>query len=285
MALKVLAAAALLASASVASATPSTVVWTPATIYTQPFLIPHITYDTYLGERQMLQETLGLTVGFVPDNKWVEGEVGADVLYPLFPTSTGSNAGKVESKSAFLFNGKLSLKEGSLHEYAPGLSVGAYGLGLTKDLTDYNILYAVIGKTFGPYGTLAVGGYTGNDKVLVKVDAAGTVKKDESGFLVSYASPKLNVGATGLKDISVGLDYQSGDNAFGAFGAAVTFYFTDAISLLTGPVIFNDKFAAAGLNVNKYAPPTPGNTLVWTVQLDVDIDFSKAKPAAPAGKS
>jgi hypothetical protein len=279
-ALKPLAAAALLASATVASATPSTVVWTPATTYTQPFLIPHITYDTYFGERQMLQETLGLTVGFVPDNKWVEGEVGVDVMYPLFPTTTGSNAGKVETKSAFLFNGKLSLKEGALHEYAPGLSVGAYGLGLTKDLTDYNILYAALGKTIGAYGTVSVGGYTGNNKLLVKYDAAtGETKKDETGFMASYASPKLNLGYTGLKDVSLGLDYQSGDNAFGAFGAAVTFYFTDAISLLTGPVIFNNKYSAAGLNINSYGPSEPGNTLVWTVQLDVDVDFSKPKPA------
>ena len=73
--------------------------------------------------------------------------------------------------------------------------------------------------------------------------------------------------------------------------AAVTFYFSDAISLLTGPVIFNDKNALWGVNMsgNRVAPGTtePGgnqSTLVWTVQLDVDLDFSKPKPPAPAAK-
>lgn len=276
-ALKALAAAAVLASASVASATPSTVVWTPATTYTQPFLIPHITYDTYFGERTSYATDLGLTIGVVPDNKWVEGEVGVDAFYPLLSTPTGSNAGKYETKSAFQFNGKLSLKEGALHELAPGLSVGIMNVGLTKDLTDYNILHASLGKTFGPYGTVAVGYYQGNDKLLLKnvadpagVDAFVADKKDESGFMASYASPKLAIGTVGLKDISFAVDYMSGESAFGALGAAVALYFTDAVSFLTGPVYFNNKYSAASVGAQQ---------LVWTAQLDVDIDFAK-----PAGK-
>jgi hypothetical protein len=272
-ALKALAAAALLASATVASATPSTVVWTPATTYTQPYLVPHITYDTYFGERGMVPTDVGLTVGFIPDNKWVEGEIGVDAFYPLFPTPTGSNAGKYETKSAFQFNGKLSLKEGALHEYAPGLSVGIMNVGLTKDLNDYNIIHADLGKTIGPYGTVAAGVYTGNDKLLVKVDPnspTGT-KKDETGFEASYASPKLNVGLTGLKDVSLAVDYSSGSSFYGAVAGAVTFYFTDAISLLTGPVYFTHKDTA------KVAY---GAQTFWTVQLDVDVDLTKPKPAA-----
>jgi hypothetical protein len=77
------------------------------------------------------------------------------------------------------------------------------------------------------------------------------------------------VGAVGLKDVSFGVDYQSGDNLFGALGAAAVFYFTDAVSLLTGPVIFNNKYSATGGVTN----------FLWTVQLDVDIDFARPKPA------
>lgn len=266
-ALKALAAAAVLASATAASATPSTVVWTPATTYTQPFLIPHVTYDTYFAETAQFQTDLGLTVGFIPDNKWVEGEVGVDAFYPIAPDADGSR----KSKYAFQFNGKLSLKEGGLHELAPGLSVGIQNVGLKKDYNDYNILYAALGKTLGAFGTVAVGAYTGNDKLLLEttdVSDASLDKKDETGFMASYASPKLAVGTVGLKDVAFGVDYMSGDSTFGALGAAVVLYFTDAVSLLTGPVYFNsDKTAEAKL----------GSRTFWTVQLDVDLDFSKAK--------
>jgi hypothetical protein len=276
--------ATLLLTATAAHATPSTVVWTPATTYTQPFLIPHITYDTYLGERTILQETWGLTVGVIPDNKYFEGEVGLDLMYPLFPTvNPGPDEKVFKSKTAFVANAKLSLKEGSLHEYAPGLSVGGYGLGFTKDTTDYDIVYGVIGKTFGPYGTVAFGGYHGNSRVLLKVDhTTGELKKDNNGFLASYSSPKLNIDTVGLKGLSAAIDYQSGKSSFGALGAAVTFYFTDAISILTGPVWFNDKYALSSVNFAATRPAAVDQPkLVWTVQLDVDIDFSKPKPAAP----
>mgnify|MGYP001297329120 CR=1 FL=1 len=129
---------ALLGTAAAARATPSTVVWTPATTYTQPFLIPHITYDTYFADDVMYPVDVGLTVGFVPDNKWVEGELGVDAFYPLarkVDPNTGAVGGP-EAKNAFQFNGKLSLKEGSLHEYAPGLSAGISNVGLVKDTTE-----------------------------------------------------------------------------------------------------------------------------------------------------
>jgi hypothetical protein len=262
--------AAVLAYATAAHATPSTVVWTPATTYTQPFLVPHITYDTYFGEQSLLPVDVGLTMGFVPNNKFVEGEVGVDGFYSMFPSQVKEDGtgGAMESKNAFQLNGKLSLKEGSLHEYAPGLSAGIMSVGLTKDLNDYNVLYAVIGKTIGAFGTVAAGGYQGNDRLLLKKynPASGTPdKKDATGFLASYASPKFAVNRVGLKDVSFGVDYQSGENALGALGAAVSLYFTDTVSLLTGPVYFN----------NRYSSGT--QPLVWTAQLDVDLDFTPSK--------
>lgn len=255
--------AALLLSATAARATPSTVVWTPATTYTQPFLVPHITYDTYFGERTAYQIDTGLTVGIIPNNKFVEGEIGVDAFYPVVQTKTGSNVGQFEGKNAFQFNGKLSLKEGALHDLAPGLSVGIMNAGLAEDANDVNIMYAVLGKTLGAYGTVAVGGYMGNDKILL--DENG--EKDETGFLASYTSPKFAVGTVGLKDISFAVDYQSGNSLFGALGAAAILNFTDAVALLTGPVIFNKKETATGGVTN----------LLWTVQLDVDLDFTPAK--------
>lgn len=270
--LDVVVVAALLLGATSARATPSTVVWTPATTYTQPFLVPHITYDSYFGERAGFPTDVGLTLGVVPDNRWVEGELGVDGFYALAPDGRKDlGSGRFASKNAFQLNGKLSLKEGALFGGAPGLSAGGMNLGLTRDYNDFDILYAVLGKTLGAYGQVGVGYYQGNDRLLVKVPASplDATRKAASGVMASYASPKLAVGAVGLKDVSFGVDYMSGDSAFGAAAAAVTLYFNDAVSLLTGPVLFNDRYSATG----------GAARFLWTVQLDVDIDFAKPKPA------
>jgi hypothetical protein len=256
-----IAATALLAVATTAGATPSTVVWTPATTYTQPFLVPHITYDTYFGETSLLPVNLGLTVGFIPTNKYVEGEVGVDAFYPLLTDEDGERA----SKNAFQFNGKLSLKEGAFGAYSPGVSVGIANVGLVTSSAalarnDFNLLYGVVGKTFG-IGTIAAGAYFGNEDLFL--DENG--ESDEVGFMASYASPKLAVGIPGLKDVAVAADFASGSNFFSAVGAAVVLYFTDNVSLLTGPIWY--------LAEDSVTDPLYGSDFVWTAQLDVDIPF------------
>jgi hypothetical protein len=251
------AVAAMLAAAGTASATPSTVVWTPATTYTQPFLVPHLSYDTYFGERSGVPTDLGLTMGVIPPNAFVEGELGVDAFYPILPDVNGATP----TKNAFQFNGKLSLKEGALGAWAPGLSVGIMNVGLEEDYNDYNIVHATLGKTLGAFGTVGVGGYMGNDKLLV--DENG--ESDEVGFMASYASPKVKVGLPGLKDVAFGVDFASGKSFFGAVGGAIALYFNDNVSLLTGPVWY---LAEDTITDSFY-----GNDFVWTAQLDVDIPF------------
>jgi hypothetical protein len=258
--LEAVATAALLAAASTASATPSTVVWTPATTYTQPFLVPHITYDTYLGETAVVPTDVGLTIGFIPPNRYVEGEVGVDAFYPIFvPNAEGERA----SNLPFQFNGKLSLKEGAFGAWSPGLSVGILNVGLEEDYNDYNLMHATLGKTLGAFGTVGVGAYLGGNDQLFLDDE---LEEDEVGFMASYASPKLGIGAPGLKDIAFGVDFASGNNWFSAVAGAVTLYFTDAVSLLTGPVWYLNE---------DVAERTYGAQFAWTVQLDVDVDFMK----------
>ncbi len=247
-ALKAIAAAAILASSPAALATSSTTYWTPSTTYTQPYLVPHITYDTYFGEPGAYPIDTGITMGFLPFEK-LQGEVGFDLFYPA------------KGKSALLLNAKLTLVEGALGDWSPGLSVGIMGVGFQKDVNDYNMIHATLGKGFGPAGTFGIGGYYGTNKVLF-LDAAGA--KKQAGVLASWMGPDFKIGLPGLDKIVLAADLQTGKNLFGAVGGGVYFYFTPAIDLLMGPVFFLEKELQPGQA-----------SWLWTMQLDVDVDFAK----------
>ena len=53
-------------------------------------------------------------------------------------------------------------------------------------------------------------------------------------------------------------DYASGNNVLGGGGVGVYYYFTKDISLLTGPVWFNEQ------DIN--------GKWKWTIQLDINVD-------------
>jgi hypothetical protein len=255
-ALKAAVAAAVLATATVASATPSTTYWTPATTYVQPYLVPHLTYDTYFGESGAYPIDTGITLGVLPWEK-LQGEVGFDVLY---------GPGAVTTKAAFLLNAKLVIPEGALGEMAPGFSLGAQNIGFEKNVSDLNLFHASVGKTFG-FGNLTAGAYYGANKKALLTTAA---KVPQFGGLASYTSPDINVKVTGLDKVVFLADVQTGKNNFGAYGAGVAFYFTPAIDVITGPVFFLDKDVQPG-----------ASKMLWTVQLDVDFDL-RTPPPAPA---
>ncbi len=241
--------AALLAAASQATATPSTTWWTPATTYVQPYLVPHLTYDTYFGEGGAYPVDSGLTIGILPFEK-VQAEIGFDLNYPGY------------TRNGLLLNAKLGVPEGAFGEWFPGISAGIYALGLKKDVSDYNVLHAEIGKTLGSLGTLTVGGYVGNKKLLV--DETGA--KANTGIMAAYLTPDVAVGLPGLTKVNFFADLQTGKSSLGAWGLGAGLYFTPAIALLTGPVFFlNEKVQ-------------PGQSKVmWSLQLDVDVELL-AKP-------
>jgi hypothetical protein len=250
---KALVACAALASAQAALATPSTTFWTPATGYVQPYLVPHLTYDTYVAERGGFQNDYGLTVGVLPWEK-LQGEIGFDTFYPGY---TDKN---------FYLNGKLTVPENAYGAWQPAVSLGVMNLGFKKDVTDYDILHANLAKTFPYVGNVAIGGYYGlNDKLMVGSDG----KTQQAGFLAAWTSPDIVLNFPGLQKIALMADLQTGKNAFGAVGGGIGLYFTPAIDVLTGPVYFLDPKAMA-------SGPLHPNWL-WTVQLDVDVDFMKKK--------
>ncbi len=251
--LKAAAAAAALAAAGAASATPSTVVWTPATTYTQPYLVPHVTYDTYVNAGGNLPTTYGLTMGVIPGEK-IQGEVGFDFFYPTAPF--GGTPGEMAQ-----VNGKLTAAENLLGGWSPALSVGIANVGFKKDFSDYDTTYAVLGKTFS-IGSFGAGGYYGAGSKLLWTNSA--LKEERAGFMGSYTTPDIKIGLPGLDKIVLSADYASGKNWFGATAASLILYFTPNIDLLTGPVWFTDT---------KLYKAAYGSDFMWTFQLDVDIPF------------
>ena len=267
--MKKLALAATLLATSGAFATPSTTFWAPSTTAIQPFLTPHITYDTYFwkgpGAGQagspVYPITTGLTMGVLPWEN-LQLELGFDVLLP--------------SSDPFLFNAKLGVPEDKLFAFQPSFAVGIQGVGTKQSTatalgTDYNMLYAQLQHTIPAIGGyVSVGGYYGlQDKLYQASDGSGT---NRAGFMGGVISPDININAPWLQKINVAADVMTGKNAFGAAGGGLYFYFTDKVDLLTGPVYFLDPGSQPG-----------GKQWFWTVQLDIDLPLRSAPaPAAAA---
>ncbi len=257
-ALKVLAAAAFLAGAHRAAATPSTTFWTPATTYTQPLGVPHLTYDTYFGEQGALQIDTGLTVGVLA-LPMLQAEVGVDLFFPTL--TAGGQLGTFDFAQV---NGKLTLPEDALAAWSPALSVGITNAGFEKDVSDYHLLHATLGKTT-PVGLLGVGGYYGAGSKVLWTGSGG---EERAGFMASWVSPDVKIGAPGLDKIVFLADVTTGKNWLGAVGGGIGLYFTPAIDILTGPVFFLDT---------DYYQASYGTDWLWSVQLDVDFDLRPKK--------
>jgi hypothetical protein len=258
-ALEALAVSALLATAHAAHATPSTTFWTPATTYVQPYLVPHITYDTYVAEKGSFQNDYGLTIGILPFEK-LQGEIGIDSFMPGL------------AKDNIYLNGKLVVPEGAFEKWQPGVSLGIMGAGFKTDVSNFDILHGEIGKTFPVVGNVVVGGYYGlNDKLMIS--SAG--KKQQAGAIAGWTSPDIELNLTGLNKINFMADVQTGKNAFGAWGAGIGIYFTPAIDILTGPVFFFDDAATVQLPGPGVSAVATRPGMLWTVQLDVDFDLGR----------
>ncbi len=255
-------ACAAVAWAGAAGATPTTTYWAPSTTAVQPYLVPHVTYDTYFWKGVAAGQAgsplypidTGLTMGVLPFHA-VNLEVGFDLLLP--------------SPHPLLLNAKLGVPEGLFFERSPSLAVGAFGIGTKPSTagapgTDFDVLYAQVQETLPWGGYVSVGGYRGAGARILWLGSDGEERR--SGFMGAVAAPDLVLSLPGLKKIVFVADLQTGDNVFGAGGVGATFCFNDAIDLLTGPVWFTDAALQPG-----------GRSLLWTVQLDVDVAWFRGK--------
>jgi hypothetical protein len=183
---------------------------------------------------------VGLTLGVSPSDKLLV-EVGVDLLEP--------------SDHPLYFNAKAGTPENGLFRNAPAIQAGIFNVGTEEDVTNYNILYGVIGKTLPPIGRLSAGPYIGNGDVLV--DAEGD--EENTGLMVAFDRgfrPVQDAAGNGYNSVVFAADWASGKNALGGGGFGLYYYFTKDVSLLVGPVWFNEE----ELN-GKWK---------WTTQLDIN---------------
>ena len=235
----------LVFTAGIAHATPSTTYWTPMTPDIQPYGVLHLGVDNYFTVFRKnggsFPTDFGLTVGVLPFEK-LQMEVGVDLLE--------------SSDYPWSFNAKLGAPEDALFKGSPTLQLGIFNVGTKKDVTNQNVVYGVIGKTIPGLGRLSVGPYIGNSSVLRDSDG----NKKNTGIMAAFDRgfmPVKDKDGNEYNKIVLAADYASGKNAIGGGGVGLYYYFTKDISLLTGPVWFNDE----GLN-GKWK---------WTIQLDVNL--------------
>ncbi len=223
-----------------ACATPSTQIWIPSTDI-QPYKKVHFGVDTYIktasqdGVTEPTVTNLGLTAGVLPFEKF-QMEIGLD-----YRDSGGNHTYPI------LFNAKIGTPEDALFKYSPAIAVGGYDFGTKKDVSDYDIVYAVAAKTLGKLGRFSAGYYTGNDKLLLDING----DKDNRGVLLSWDRTFSEVSDR----LWLGVDYQGGKNGYGALSAAFAWKFAPNVSALFGYDIYNESF---------YKP---------TATIQVDIDF------------
>ena len=234
-------------------ATPSTTYWTPCVMDVQPYGVWHITYDSYFtvgkkGDKARDFPTdVGLTVGVLPYEK-LNLEVGYDLLQP--------------SEDSSFFNAKLGTPENSLFDGSPGLNVGIFNVGTRKDVTDYDVLDFIAGKTLPlDLGRIHLGYYTGLTNTLKDTSTDG--EGANGGFMVGWDKGLCPVnddkGKFQFNRFVLAGDWATGKNAIGGGGAGIYVYFTPDVSILTGPVWFNDT--------------TLNGDMKWTIQLDINFKF------------
>lgn len=231
---------ALVLFSSVVHATPSTQIWIPSTDI-QPFKKFHFGVDTYIktksqdGTTEPTVTNIGLTVGVLPFEKLQMEigidyrDIGGDHTYPIY------------------FNAKLGVPEDAMFKGAPALAVGGYDFGTKSNVTDYNIVYGLIGKNIGKLGRFSAGYYTGNEDLLLNIEG----NKDNHGLLLSWDRTISEIS----DKLWAAIDYQGRKNSYGALSFGVAWKFAPNVGVIFGYDIYNES---------NYKPTA-------TIQLDIDF--------------
>ncbi len=209
---------------------PSSVFWTNCTTDVYPAGTCHFDEDNYMtlfnqrGHGSSLPPDTGLEWGAF---QWgnLSAETGVDCM--------GGTDDPV------YFNFGIAIGEGKLFANAPSFKIGIFNVGTRTSgskRTNQNIVDFIIGKTLpDPIGgRLFIGGFAGSH----------AMGRNNLGYMIAYDRlfcPRTFCDGTNYHQWEFCMDYASGKNTIGGGGAAVGYYFTPNISLLTGPVWFNSK--------------------------------------------
>jgi hypothetical protein len=229
---------AALGLATAAFATPSTQIWIPSTDI-QGFLNPHLGWDVYLTNTGTGSVSNGgITMGVLPF-KNIGLEIGIDYrdvsgnhFYPVY------------------FNAKLGVPENAFFNYMPAIAVGAFDMGLKDSVTNFNVTYGLVAKTFPIIGRLSVGGYSGMGPDMLWMSSSAKVEK--SGVLASWDRAMTEISSK----LWLAIDYQGSNNGYGALSFGGSWNWAPNVSTIIGYDIFND---------GDLAKPTV------TVQVDINI--------------
>ncbi len=270
---RVAAAAALLCTllAGAAGATPSTIVWIPS-VDIQPYKTFHLNLDSYIrtkkepnanvgyfgiadGQELPPMYLVGPTAGVLPFPK-VQAEIGFDLMWG------GPNQPAGLDKYPFYGHAKIGTPEDNT--WKPAVVVGIYNVGLkkgdvkdgvyTKTGTDADIVYGLVGKTLPVIGRLSAGYYGLNkDASVAAVYDRNGRKGDDSGVLASWDRTMCEISDR----LWLGVDYQGGRNAYGAFSFGASWAFARNVAVIFGYDISNNK--------------DRGGQNTFTVQVDINV--------------
>jgi hypothetical protein len=188
-----------------ALATPSTLITIPSTDVL-PNATWHLDVDQYFtpsnkGGQATIQD-------IAPGYGFANGraEVGLDYISP----SAGDAPMFLSAKY------KVVQAKG----YTPAVVVGGFGFGTKSGQTDYDMLYAEGSEVLAPGARISLGYVHGNKTAL------------------GHDPDMIMAGLDGTFDHAqkwwYGVDYESGNNAFGALSAGVAYSITPKISYLIG---------------------------------------------------
>jgi hypothetical protein len=224
---------------SLIQATPSTIIWIPSVDF-QTYKSYHLGIDNYAYDFKngkafsgtAFPTDLGLTVGVLPFSS-VQAEMGVDYFTPQL--------------SPFFLNAKIGVPEGALADWSPAIAVGGFNFGFLKNVTDYNIVYGIVGKTIPVIGRIEAGYFSGNKKLLIDL-ASGSV--DNSGVLLSWDRQITEIS----ENLWLAVDYQGSKSSFGALSYGLAWSFSKNVSVIFARDVFNADL-----------PST------FTMQLDINI--------------
>ena len=241
------AASAIVALASTsAMATFSGQVWIPSTDV-KGFSEVNVSIDNYArissaSDAGVNSYDIGVTAGILPLEKF-KVEVGADYL-------TDNTAGSPMAQHPAYFNFKGGIPEDAFFSGMPAVAAGMYGMNTASNALSANIAYGLIAKTFPVIGRLSIGGYNGAERSL------GTTN---NGLLASWDRSMSEIS----DNLWLAVDYQSGNNAFGALSVGGSWAFTKNVSLLIGANFYNKIADNTGATI--------GGKPTFTTQLDINL--------------